>query len=137
MSERLDSVANTMDHRFDVAYLEALDAQLAEGPGSPAVLGPLTRSVLDDTKARIRYTAPIATTAIAITGVVSLKAASKVIAKKLTTKIFAKIVAKGSAKMATTLGGGRSRGTPMFMEWPWCSCLRRRGWWLRPGWQLT
>ncbi|MDU8912488.1 hypothetical protein [Aestuariicoccus sp. MJ-SS9] len=111
LSERLNDVASNVDEKFETAFEAALDAQIAElfeadQEGLP--IGPLSDMVITDTRERLMLTAPIATTAVAVTAGASLKIASKTIASKLGLKVAAKVAAKQATKGGGALVGAGS-----------------------------
>lgn len=110
LEERLNGAATKLDDRFNENFRQQVAANLARvqpdtlpGPS----LGPLTRAVVDDAKARISVTAPLAGV-ISAGGYASLKAASALFAKKLGAKIATKVAAKTGAKWAAAAGGAGS-----------------------------
>jgi hypothetical protein len=120
-----DQLYNGFDQRYleaaekiDQKYAEAFSDQLAKliaaktGSSPDQTLGPLTKTILEDAKNRVKFDASIV--AAAATGVGVMKATMAVAAKKLTTKIAAKAVAKAAAKGAAKIGGagtGLATGT--------------------------
>ncbi len=110
MQNRMMRVAGKLDENFDATFSKHIDATFDGSGGestSDAPLGPLTNWAVNNAKARVAITAPLATTATVVGGK-SITLAATVIASKLGGKITTKVAAKAGAKWATTLTGAGS-----------------------------
>jgi len=107
LKERLERVMYLLDESFETVYREQLEESLSEAlpaGSNDTALGPLTQSVIEDAKTRIKVTAPVAGL-VMIGRAASLKAASTLIAKKIAAKIGIKAAAKSGAKWAAAASG--------------------------------
>ncbi len=109
--QRLKNAAPHIDQKYITAFNAALAEQVSEKiellPNQS--LGPASTTILEDAKARIKITVPLATVAAVTTGAGAAKMVSATVAKKIAAKIALKAAAKGGAKLGT-IGAAAATG---------------------------